>query len=149
MEQEYSNILVGIDGSPQANYAYECAIEIARRNHAKIYAVTILQNSTYDLVGFGQVSESANEHLIQEFTRLHAEIIDWAHGIDFHDVESKIIHGNTRELMTHLLPEKYSIDLIVVGQSGLNGFERFFIGSIADYIIRKAPCDVMVIGPQK
>lgn len=34
-EQMYKNILVGVDGSDQANLAYERAIEVARRNETE------------------------------------------------------------------------------------------------------------------
>ena len=32
--------------------------------------------------------------------------------------------GSPKEVMSHELPEKYNVDLIMVGQSGLNAVER-------------------------
>lgn len=37
----------------------------------------------------------------------------------------------------------------MVGQSGLNAVERFITGSVASYVIRQAPCDVLIITPSK
>ena len=51
--------------------------------------------------------------------------------------------------MAKQLPEKYGIDLIMVGQSGLNAVERFITGSVASYIIREAKCDVLVVSPSE
>ena len=47
------------------------------------------------------------------------------------------------------LPKKYKIDLIMVGQSGLNAVERFMTGSVASYVIRRAPCDVLIVSDEE
>ena len=47
--------------------------------------------------------------------------------------------------MAKELPEKYQVDLIMVGQSGLNAVERLMTGSVASYVIREATCDVLVV----
>jgi nucleotide-binding universal stress UspA family protein len=38
-------------------------------------------------------------------------------------------------------------DLIVVGTHGRTGFERSLAGSVSDYLIRNAPCPVVVVRP--
>lgn len=40
-----------------------------------------------------------------------------------------------------------SADLIVVGTHGRSGFERLMIGSVAEKVLRRAPCPVMVVPP--
>lgn len=40
-----------------------------------------------------------------------------------------------------------STDLIVLGTHGRGGFERFMIGSIAEKVLRKAPCPVLTVPP--
>ena len=36
-------------------------------------------------------------------------------------------------------------DLLVMGTHGRNGLERFFLGSVADRVIRTAPCPVLTV----
>jgi nucleotide-binding universal stress UspA family protein len=36
-------------------------------------------------------------------------------------------------------------DLIVIGTHGRGGLSRFFLGSVADRIVRLAPCPVMTV----
>jgi nucleotide-binding universal stress UspA family protein len=38
-------------------------------------------------------------------------------------------------------------DLIVLGTHGRSGFERFMIGSVAEKVLRKAPCPVLTVPP--
>lgn len=37
------------------------------------------------------------------------------------------------------------VDLVVVGSHGRGGVGRFFIGSVSDYVVRNAPCPVLVV----
>jgi nucleotide-binding universal stress UspA family protein len=37
------------------------------------------------------------------------------------------------------------IDLIVIGTQGKRGLERLLLGSVAEEIIRSAPCKVLVV----
>lgn len=37
----------------------------------------------------------------------------------------------------------------MVGQSGLNAVERFMTGSVASYVIRRAPCDVLIVSDEE
>ena len=38
-------------------------------------------------------------------------------------------------------------DLIVMASHGKKGFNKFFLGSVSEEILRKAPCSVMIIKP--
>jgi nucleotide-binding universal stress UspA family protein len=44
-----------------------------------------------------------------------------------------------------ILAEAASADLIVMGTHGRSGFERFVLGSVAETVVRKAPCSVLTI----
>ncbi|MGM0175532.1 universal stress protein [Enterococcus sp. DIV0800] len=45
MKERYDNILVAIDGSPQAHQAMMEAVEAARRNNARLYLAQIVNDS--------------------------------------------------------------------------------------------------------
>ncbi len=38
-------------------------------------------------------------------------------------------------------------DLVVMGTHGRSGFDRFFLGSVAEKVLRKAPCPVLTVPP--
>jgi nucleotide-binding universal stress UspA family protein len=51
----------------------------------------------------------------------------------------------SKRIVDHAL--SISADLIVMGTHGRGGFERFMIGSVAEKVLRKAPCPVLTTPP--
>ena len=57
-------------------------------------------------------------------------------------------------LVTGLLPDSLvaeikanGYDLLVVGSHGRTGVAHFFLGSVAEKLVRNAPCPVLVVRP--
>jgi nucleotide-binding universal stress UspA family protein len=44
---------------------------------------------------------------------------------------------------------QHAIDLIVMGTHGRTGIPHIFLGSVAERVVREAPCAVLVIRPKK
>lgn len=55
--------------------------------------------------------------------------------------------GDTPTTLLGLVGTK-NIDLIVVGTHGRSGLGRVLIGSVAETIVREAPCPVLTVGPR-
>ena len=47
--------------------------------------------------------------------------------------------------MANDIPSKEGVDLIMVGATGLNAFERLMVGSSSEYILRHAKVDLLVV----
>jgi len=61
----------------------------------------------------------------------------------FSSVTGKWVLGFAREqIMQELTDEKY--DLCIVGARGLGIVTSILLGSVSDYLVRNAPCDVIV-----
>jgi nucleotide-binding universal stress UspA family protein len=59
---------------------------------------------------------------------------------------SKVIeYGAPKVMIANQIPENNDIDLIMLGATGLNAVERLFIGSVSEYVIRNAACDVLIV----
>lgn len=146
--QEYHSILVGIDGSEQARHAFDKALAVAKRNNAKVVVAHVIENRLYGNMGYNLASPD----LIQQETDRSKELLAEyeAHAIKngCKTVETVLAFGSAKVLMGTDLPNEHKIDLIMVGQSGLSAVEKFMIGSVSDYVIRHAPCDVLVIRPE-
>lgn len=59
-----------------------------------------------------------------------------------------ILVGRPSEELVKLAEEK-GADLIVMGTHGRAGFDRLLFGSVANEVVKAAPCPVMTIRPEK
>ena len=48
-------------------------------------------------------------------------------------------------LKVRIQPKEENVDLIMIGATGLSYIERLFIGSVAQYIVTHAKCDILVV----
>jgi len=61
-------------------------------------------------------------------------------------VRTQITEGNpAAEIVRHAAG--HDIDLVVMGTHGRSGFDRLTLGSVAEKVLRKAPCPVLTIPP--
>jgi nucleotide-binding universal stress UspA family protein len=136
------NILFATDFSAAAEAAMPFAIQVARRYGAKVYGVHV--NSFDDYTGaapnaWAAMAEAAEKETKEDARRLNEQL----QGIE-HDVV--IGEGNIWELVSNLIREK-QIDLVVVGTRGRTGLGKALLGSVAEQILRQAPCPVLTVGP--
>ncbi|MGM0126031.1 universal stress protein [Enterococcus sp. AZ194] len=143
--QEYKHILVGIDGSEQADAAFKKAVEVARRNQGTVYVAKVIDQQYYNFMGYTPMNQTLIDQETEDATKLIEDCKAYGKSVNYNKVEGIIAYGSAKEAMAHQLPKKYQIDLIMVGQSGLNAVERFMVGSVSSYIIREALCDVLVV----
>ncbi|WP_125982170.1 universal stress protein [Loigolactobacillus iwatensis] len=143
--QVYQTILVGIDGSEQAKRAFEKAVETADRNRAKLIIAYVVESQAYTTGDFASTGiEMAVTDVADQKQMLHG-YLEQAKKAGIKEVQTVLAFGSPRQLMSQQLPKQYHIDLIMVGQSGLNAVERFMMGSVSAAITRDAPCDVLII----
>ena len=60
-----------------------------------------------------------------------------------HPLRVELVQGPPTSVITHAA-EKGAHDLIAVGTHGHRGFRRLLLGSVAESVIRHAPCSVLV-----
>lgn len=145
LDQKYLRILVGIDGSEQALAAFRRAVEVARRNNGKVYVASVIDQQFYNVLGYTSLNENMVDQETQQVKELLQECKDYGKSVGYEDIEGIVAYGSAKEAIAHQLPEQHDIDLIMVGQSGLNAVERIVLGSVSSYVIREAPCDVLVV----
>jgi nucleotide-binding universal stress UspA family protein len=137
MTIQYKSILVAIDGSEEAQYAFHKAIDIAKRNEgSKITIANVFNTSSYERTTDDR-AQKASEELVSGY-KSEAE----AAGIE--NVKSVIEYGSPKTLITREIATSVGADLILCGATGLNAVERFITGSVTGAIVRSAKCDVLV-----
>lgn len=147
MEMAYKNILVAVDGSKEAEWAFKKAVSIAKRNDARLtlcYVVDIRNLATYQLYDH-TVIRKAEEFGKELVTNYHK----WAVESGLQDVSYVIEHGSPKTTISKEIAIEHEVDLIVCGATGLNAIERVLIGSVSQHILRYAKCDVIVVRTPK
>ncbi|MBA2542247.1 MAG: universal stress protein [Deltaproteobacteria bacterium] len=60
-------------------------------------------------------------------------------------VTAEVLTGTPVELMLAKVEEDRTFDLVVVGTHGRTGLKRVLLGSVAEKMVRHAPCSVLVV----
>jgi nucleotide-binding universal stress UspA family protein len=138
-------ILVPVDFSDCSQGGLRYAIGFASEFGAKI----ILLHATY--LGYVYSSEGTALYdmpALQEAARENAEreMRVFVHTVNFGRVkfETAFTEGSP-VLNICAFAKDHDIDLIVTSTHGLTGFKHVLIGSIAEQVVRHAPCSVLVV----
>ena len=146
------NILVPTDFSQNAQLAFEKAVDVARQLGATLYLLHVQDESTLRIaIKEGLLREgSTDEELRVEVEQLtERRMTDLLSGVDTTGV--KVNHLSMRgeaEVVIIRYAGEINADLVVVGMrgAGILGFVRNrVVGSVAESIIKKAPCPVLVV----
>ncbi|MBL4951131.1 universal stress protein [Neobacillus sp. OS1-32] len=143
----YQKIMVAIDGSKEADWAFKKGVEIAKRNNAKLLLVHVIDTRSFALIEaydtvVGDRAEKLATDMLENYKKQALEA-------GLHDVTYEIDFGSPKVRIPRDLAKNHNVDLILCGATGLNVVERFFMGSVSEHIIRYSPCDVLVIRTQK
>jgi nucleotide-binding universal stress UspA family protein len=143
MSLKYKKILVAVDGSKEAEWAFKKAIEVAKRNDAKLLLTHIIDTRTFATVEAYDraIAERADQFAAELMQNYQQQAVD--QGVK--DVDYIIDYGSPKVKIAKDIAKNNDVDLIVCGATGLNAVERFFIGSVSEHIVRYAKCDVLVV----
>lgn len=142
MALNYKNIIVAVDGSKEAEYAFKKAIAVANRNESTLNLVNIIDTRSFAAI---EAYDRSIQERAQEFAE---ELLEGykkeaeAAGVK---VNVLIEYGSPKTIITREVSKKVEADLIICGATGLNAVERFLIGSVSESIVRSSKCDVLVV----
>jgi nucleotide-binding universal stress UspA family protein len=141
-----TTIIAGCDLSQPSDEALERAIGIALLHRAKIVLVHAQANDApvaeVDNALLAQLGEVSAAVRAKEAVMLADKLADiQALGLTA-AVISRI--GPPDEVLAGAAHDEHA-DLIVVGTHGHTGVARFLLGSVANSVVRRAPCDVLIV----
>jgi nucleotide-binding universal stress UspA family protein len=138
----FRNILLASDYSASANLAMPYAAGLARSFGGTLFAMHVQEPINYALPpgtwqGLELTREMEERFLIEAIQR------------DFPDVLPQVLHADGvvwRAIEAAI--RKHAIDLVVVGTRGRTGIGKALLGSVAEEVLRHAPCPVLTVGPE-
>jgi nucleotide-binding universal stress UspA family protein len=139
-------ILFPTDFSEHSKHAFGYALSFAKEYGARLYMLHVVEDIQYlanaymfDVPMMPSFADMEQNRLkeMQEF--IEREVTD----SDI-EIEKVIRHGRPFIEILNTAKEE-SVDLIVIATHGRGGLEHALFGSVAEKVVRKAPCPVLSI----
>ena len=137
------HFLVPLDFSEYANQALDYAIKLANKLGARLTLLHVVQSLPMGGVDMGvtlpytyiqdleaEIMESLNNYLERVTAAGLEGEVAMVHGVPFHEIIE--------------MAKAQHVDLIVMGTHGRTGFQHVLLGSVAEKVVRLAPCPVLV-----
>ncbi len=168
----YRKILVAIDRPPVTPEVFEQALELAKKDGAKLmvlhcargegvgYATPLVTDSIagtglYSGAGAGFSSLGVGDlQMIQfqqeQFQNEIEQDQEWLQTYCQKAAEQGVAAESDQEVGnpgSHIcdLARDWGADLIVIGRRGLTGLQEIFLGSVSNHVIHHAPCSVLIV----
>jgi nucleotide-binding universal stress UspA family protein len=136
-------ILVPLDGSQRAERAIPWADELAGALSAEVQLLSIVEPRPLPGIPMG---EGVIEEVVESEIAAARAALDWEAGLftHAHPTRREVTVGLPGEAITGLAQAR-GVALIVMSSHGRGEFQRAFLGSVADEVIRESRLPVLVI----
>lgn len=144
-------ILHPTDFSETAGRALRHAVHLARKYEAELHVLHVAQFAPAyaegPLPGINAGSPSVPEYYEQLREEAEERLDRLIEQIDARGVRLRRVlsSGDTPAPVIVEYAADQSVDLIVVGTHGRRAMERFLLGSVAEEVLHRAPCDVLTV----
>ena len=132
-------ILVPIDFSAGSDAALEMATSLARDGGGSLILAhaEVIPLSAAGGEFLYAISEPRTEELL---AKLNAVVLRDSHV----PVERRLLAGDPADVIIRLAQTE-DVDMIVMGTHGRRGLTRLLMGSVAEAVVRAAPCPVLTV----
>lgn len=114
--------MVGTDGSPTAALAVDRAVEVAAAAGAELTILTVGPEDVGRKVVEGEASRHAGSDVA---------------------ITARVEQGDPAAVLVDVAEERF--DLLVVGNKGMTGASRFFLGSVPNKVSHHAPVALLIV----
>jgi nucleotide-binding universal stress UspA family protein len=139
------NILLPVDFSEPCLKATEYAVTLAHRFQAALHLLHVIEDPVVYLPMFESYPLPTRE---QFETYAQVRLDNW---IPAQDSEGLRIENHWRHGAPHVevidYAEDSQVDLIIMGTHGRGVAAHLLLGSVAEKVVRKAPCPVLTVHP--
>ena len=143
----YTTVLVGTDGSESSFRAVDRAAAVARDAGAQLLLACAYRPMTAreiqdaaDALG-GESYKVSGSTPAEDVLR---DAADRAKSVGAKDIDTLAVEGDPVDALVSLV-DKRKVDLLVVGNRGLNSLAGRLLGSVPANISHRAACDVLIV----
>lgn len=145
-------IIIGLDGSPDAEFAMEAVAERAWPEGSEAHLITVLDSRLSfltpslipSLARWSSAADTADDQAwIDRMMKAATDKLQNA-GLK---ISCEVVRGEPSQRLLDAAID-WQADCIVIGARGLSGIERFLIGSVSSDVAVRANCSVEVVRPR-
>lgn len=170
----YQNLAVAYDGSDGSKLALDKAIEMKKSLPESKLTIIYVNEQVKESIGFMEpggasapvVSANVDSNYAQfmppglgddgyrvpqDYEDTSIEFSKHMHNaiqqqLDAHQLEGHVLalEGNAAKMIPAFIDEQ-QIDLLIIGNSGKSGLQKFFVGSVSRKLLKEASCSVLVV----
>jgi nucleotide-binding universal stress UspA family protein len=141
---EWRTICCAVDFSDISHLALGRAADLARRYDAALLVVHVVAPPR---TGMGERADAEQARV--DRARAERQLERWRGGAELlagRPVKVEVRGGDPAgEIVEHALVHR--CDLLVLGTHGRTGLRRLVLGSVAERVVRRAPCPVLAVRP--
>ncbi|MBN2809650.1 MAG: universal stress protein [Deltaproteobacteria bacterium] len=133
-------VLVLTDGSQNSRSALRYAVELCRNFNASLHLLSVIE----DMPSYATL-EVGSEFISKVQEAIKSEVVNCSGYCETSGIscQGEIRHGVPYEEIVNYAKE-IDVDLIVMATHGHTGLSHILLGSVAEKVVRHAPCPVMV-----
>lgn len=151
MKTRAHRIVVGLDFSELSDRAFDAALELSALHEETEVHVLVVGERHGDDVRLPDARQAMTEARAREESREYvASLVDEYRethaSVPVERVAVYVVTGDPAKQLS-ALAQAVDADLVVVGTHGRRGAERMLLGSVAEGVVRSAPCAVHVVRP--
>jgi nucleotide-binding universal stress UspA family protein len=139
-------ILCPVDFLPGSDHAVTYATGLASAHKAKIYLLHVVAPMIpipyADGISTVDITESLERAAIRQMTRLVAKVK--TRGVN---AQGTVMHGQVKDVIERVISD-LKPDLITMGTHNRSSIERWFMGSVTEWLIRHSPVPVLTVAPK-
>lgn len=136
-------ILHPTDYSDSSQKALGIAVDLAQHYAASLIVLHVVETLGPDNVTVGQAATELQPDAYQQ--RLHADLERWIQGRNLRVQPRLLLAEGDPAHEIERVARAEGCDLLVLGTHGRTGLRRLLMGSIAEQVLRRAPCPVLIV----
>jgi nucleotide-binding universal stress UspA family protein len=143
---QIKRMLVPTDFSPASDIAFEYGLDLATREGATMHVAHVLDESSFATAypdGFYAELPGLRAQLLHEAEKRLAALADRCRSAGV-QTTTEVLIGRTAPAIVEAASD-WEADVIVMGTHGRSGFAHLVLGSIAERVLRTAPCPVLTV----
>jgi len=144
---QLKHILHPTDFSDNSSLSLKYACSLAIQYHAELHLLHVVQDSGWMMPSVAMTFPEDYFHKQRQFAQ--EELATLPEKILNHtgSVTRNVYEGNPHVKIVEYAKE-HAIDMIVMSTHGYSGLEHLVMGSVAENVVRKAPCPVLTLRPE-